>query len=312
MGTILLIEDSAAERADIRKVVEEAGLFDRVLEATDGLQGLRLLLAESVDVVLCDLEMPGLDGEKLLRVKESRAEGHQIPFLFLTGACSTDRKVRLLEDGAADTIGKPFHAAELVARLRLHLKVKKLQDELREKNQQLARLSTTDSVTGLRSRRFVTEALALEFLRSRRYGTALSVVMADIDHFKLVNDGYGHVAGDVVLRGVADLLRAMLRATDVAGRYGGEEFLIVLPHNAPDGAEVLAERWRRACEAAAFRSLSGEEIRATISLGIAGCSARHRSPEDLIGEADAALYRAKEAGRNRTVRADAEPPREGR
>lgn len=308
MGTILLIEDSAAERAGVRKVVEESGLFDRILEATDGLQGLRLLLAEAVDVVLCDLEMPGLDGEKLLRVKESRAEGHQIPFLFLTGACSTDRKVRLLEDGAADTIEKPFHAAELVARLRLHLKVKRLQDELREKNHQLARLSTTDTVTGLRSRRFVTEALALEFLRAQRYGTALSIVMADIDHFKQVNDGYGHLAGDVVLRGVADLLRSQLRATDVAGRYGGEEFLILLSHNGTHGAEVLAERWRRACEAAAFRGLAGEEIRVTISLGVAGCSARHRSPEDLIGEADAALYRAKEAGRNRVVCAqEAEP-----
>jgi len=311
MGTILLIEDSAPQRAEIRKVVEDSGLFDRIVEATDGLQGLRLLLAESVDVVLCDLEMPGLDGEKLLRVKESRAEGHQIPFLFLTGACSTDRKVRLLEDGAADTIEKPFHPAELVARLRLHLKVKRLQDELREKNHQLARLSTTDSVTGLRSRRYVTEALALEFLRAQRYGTALTVAMADIDHFKQVNDRYGHVAGDVVLRGVADLLRAQLRATDVAGRYGGEEFLILLAQNGTRGGEVLSERWRRAVEGAAFRGLAGEEIRVTISLGVASRTSRHASPEDLIAEADAALYRAKEAGRNRVVCAAEPEPESG-
>src|SRR5215472_14572375 len=191
MATILVIEDSDLQRAEIRRALEPAGLFDRILEAPDGLAGLKLLLAESVDVVLCDLEMPGLDGEKLLRVRDSSNAG-EIPFLFLTASADTERKVRLLEDGACDTVTKPCHPAELVARLRLHLKIKRLESELRDKNQMLAKESMTDAVTGLRSRRYVSEVLAIEVLRARRYRRPLGVMMADLDHFKGVNDRFCH------------------------------------------------------------------------------------------------------------------------
>jgi diguanylate cyclase (GGDEF)-like protein len=299
MATILIIDDSDAARAEIRAAVDASDLFDRVLEATDGLRGLKLLLAESVDVVLCDLEMPGLDGEKLLRVKGSRPDGANVPFVFLTASTNVKRKARLLEGGACDAIAKPFHPADLVARLRLHLKVKRLQDELMVKNATLARLSTIDALTGLRTRRYVAEVLSIEFLRTRRYGTPLALFMADLDNFKAVNDEYGHPGGDAVLRGISEQLLSTLRATDVAGRFGGEELLAVLPQNTAEGASVVAERWRADIENTAFVAPDGRLISTTISIGIADYRDSFESPDDLIAAADKVLYVAKQKGRNR-------------
>jgi two-component system cell cycle response regulator len=298
MASILVIEDSDAHRAEIRRAVEGSGLFDRVLEAADGIRGLKLLVSESVDVVLCDLEMPGLDGEKILRVKAATPGRENVPFLFLTASCDVERRVHLLATGACDALVKPFHPEELVARLALHLKVKRLQDELRVKNSTLARLSTVDELTGLRSRRYVCDLLSVELLRARRYRTSLAVLMADLDHFKQVNDRYGHLAGDAVLRGVAQRLLGSFRATDTAGRYGGEELLVVLPQNTAAGAARLAERWRRDVAEAPFEVAGGEPVSVTLSAGVAEYRDDFEIPEDLIAAADAALYRAKEKGRN--------------
>jgi len=298
VATVLVIDDSPVHRAQIVRAVEPAGVFDRVIEADDGLQGLKILLNDPVDVVLCDLEMPGLDGEKLLHVKEATPRSNNVPFVFLTASGNLDRRVRLLETGAADLIVKPFHLGELIARLRLHLRVKRLQDELRVKNETLARLSTTDVLTGLRTRRYSHEVLSIEFLRARRYHSALTVMMADLDHFKKVNDTYGHPTGDAVLRGVADLLLSMLRSSDVAGRYGGEEIIVVLAQSEIDGGRQLAERWRQAVESATFQSPDGHSVSVEISIGLAGYDPSMESAEDLVGRSDAALYRAKDAGRN--------------
>lgn len=299
MPTILIIDDSAAHRAEIQKALEPERLFDRMLLAEDGLKGLKLLLNEQVDLVLCDLELPGFDGEKILRVKDQNPGGTSIPFIFLTASQDFDRRARLLDQGASDAVTKPFHPPELVARLRLHLKIKRLQDELRVKNETLARLSTTDSVTGLKTRRYVSEVLSIEFLRARRYHTGLAVLMADLDHFKKVNDQYGHPAGDGVLRGVSTLLVDKLRVTDIAGRYGGEEIMVLLSCNDLEGAQVVAERWREEVEAFRFALPDGREAGVTISIGAAQFDPKMESPEELVAAADAALYRAKESGRNR-------------
>ncbi len=299
MATLLVIEDSPSQRAEIRKALEPTGLFDRILESGNGLEGLQRLLAEPVDVVLCDVEMPGIDGEKLLSIKESRSEVSDVPLLFLSATADRERRVRLIEAGACDSIPKPFHSSELVARLRLHLKIKRLQDELRIKNEQLSRLSTTDPLTGLRNRRYVDEILNIEVLRARRYGSPLTVLMADIDHFKAVNDQHGHQAGDAVLRGVADILTGSLRATDVGGRYGGEEFIVIMAHNTSDGAAHYADRWRQAIEGTRFNTPDGAAVGVTISIGVASHHDAEQTAMDLVAEADAALYEAKQAGRNR-------------
>jgi diguanylate cyclase (GGDEF)-like protein len=296
MSTILLIEDSPSYRAEIRRVVENAQLFKEILEAEDGLRGLGLLTKAAPDVVLCDLEMPGLDGEKLLSCNPSG-----VPFLFLTASQDATRKVRLLENGACDFIAKPCDPAELVARLKLHLKLRLLQSELREKNLELEKQSRTDAVTGLRNRRYIDEFLAVECLRARRYGAPLSVLMADLDHFKQVNDRYGHPAGDAVLRGMAHLLEGTLRAADVGGRYGGEEFVVILPQTDLEGAAEFGERLRSAVDSTSFE-ISGEApIHVTLSAGAAELDAKMARPEDLVAAADAALYEAKGAGRNRVA-----------
>lgn len=300
MATILVIDDSEKQRAEIRAAVADCGLFDRILEAADGIRGLKLLISEPIDAVLCDLEMPGLDGEKLLRVKRESPGHANLPFLFLTASTDHARRARLLEDGACDAIQKPFHKADLVARLQLHMKVKRLQDELMVKNATLAKLSTVDALTGLRTRRYVTELLSIEFLRARRYKTPLSVLMADIDHFKRVNDAHGHPTGDAVLRGVSESLTRALRATDTGGRYGGEEILVVLPQNNLEGSMIFAERWRSIVEESLFTSPEGAKIQVTISIGVAQFLDQYETADDLIAAADRALYVAKDGGRNRT------------
>jgi diguanylate cyclase (GGDEF)-like protein len=299
MATVLLIDDSARHRAEVRAALETSPHVGRVLEAADGMKGLKLILGEDIDMVLCDLELPGLDGDKLLRVRNSRAGGAEVPFLFVTASQNVDRRTRLLEDGACDTISKPFHTADLLARVHLHLKVKRLQEELLEKNATLARLTTVDALTNLRTRRYVMDCLSIEFLRSRRYRTPFALMMADLDHFKEVNDGFGHPGGDTVLRGVAELLLSGLRATDMPGRYGGEEIIVVLPQNDVEGAAVMAERWRTAVADAAFEVGEGRTARVTVSIGVAGFDEGFETPYDLVAAADSALYLAKQKGRNR-------------
>lgn len=302
MATLLLIEDSAGQRAEIRTALESSAAFDRILEAQDGIHGLRLLLSEPVDVVLCDLELPGLDGEKLLRMRTAARGECEVPFLFLSAVTDYERRARLLRGGASDSITKPFHAADLVARLELHLKLVRLQRELIQKNRLLEQLSTTDPLTGLRNRRYLTEMLAVEFLRAQRHRTPLAVVMGDIDHFKAVNDRHGHAAGDAVLEGVAGVLKRRMRGSDHGGRYGGEEFLLVLASAELEGARIFAERLRQEIDETEFRSESGP-IHVTLSVGVAELRACHETPGDLVAEADEALYRAKQAGRNRVASA---------
>lgn len=306
MGAVLVIDDSETARAEIASVLTHAGLFDRVIEASDGIEGLRSILQERFEAVVCDLEMPGLDGEKVLRAHRGRRGAEDVPFFFVTAERDPDRMARLLRAGAADTIVKPFHPAELIARVETHLRLRRLRAELQEKNAILEKLSTTDSLTGLRNRRWVADVLTLEVLRATRYGTPLSILMADLDHFKRINDEHGHLAGDAVLVHVAEIVLALLRSTDVAGRYGGEELIVLLPQTDVDGAAALAERIRVAVESSPCESGEGERLPVTVSIGVTRLE-RGEDARRVVARADAALYEAKGAGRNRveTLLADA-------
>jgi len=302
VASILIIDDSAEHRSQIRRTLESSGDFEQILEADDGLRGLKMMLNEATDIVLCDLEMPGLDGEKLLRVKHQSLG--DLPFLFLTGSPDQDRRAGLLELGASDVLTKPFHPPELIARLKLHLRTKRLQDELREKNETLARLSTTDPVTGLRTRRFLQDVLAIEFLRAKRYHSELSVLMADLDHFKAFNDQYGHQAGDDALKAVAEVIsHSAQRPLDFAARFGGEEFALVLYGPAHEYGRELPGQIREAVRNLKIvHKQSPTDQYLTVSIGVAMVmSDAKRSMAGAIQMADEALYRAKEEGRNRVV-----------
>jgi diguanylate cyclase (GGDEF)-like protein len=300
-SAVLVIDDSAVHRAELRRALESSAEFGEITEAADGPAGLKALLLQRFDAVICDVELPGFDGEKLLAAKEQRPELADTPILFVSANRNPERKARLLERGASDTLEKPFHPAELLARLGVHLRLQQLRSELREKNLQLERLSITDSLTGLRNRRFAEWFLARELERVRRHGNRLSVCLADIDHFKRVNDEHGHPIGDSALRHVAQLLAAPVRKTDAAARWGGEEFLIGLAQVPLGGAQALAERLRATIEATPLVLPNGRLLELTVSIGVAEIVRTDISPEDLVAAADRALYQAKDGGRNRVA-----------
>jgi diguanylate cyclase (GGDEF)-like protein len=299
-GRILIVDDNAMIRSEIKAVLMKDGTFTHFMEATDGLTAFKTIMEHPPDLVLCDLVMPGFDGLKFLGLKASRKELEQIPVIILTAEDDLDRKAEILERGASDYVTKPFHEKELLARVRIHTKLKLLQDELLEKNAQLEALAITDPLTGLANRRRLMARLEEEVARARRYKTPLSVVMIDIDHFKQVNDTHGHAMGDEVLRNIGAMLKASVRATDLAARYGGEEFTLVLSHTdisaALQAAECLREKF-----SALEHQLDGVTLKKTASLGISGQDGQGEIPsaEDFLKHADEALYRAKQGGRNR-------------
>ncbi len=301
--TLLIIDDSEAVRNRVKESLASSGLFDTVLEAPDGLLGFKLLREHSVDLVLCDLIMRGVDGFKFLALKRSDRKYDDVPVILLTGQENVGSKVRALDSGASDYLVKPFDDAELVARVKVHLKVKQLQDALREKNRELEDLSRRDPLTGVANRRAFHEALATEFARCARYGRPFSFMMVDLDHFKAVNDTHGHQAGDVALISTAKLLVSQLRTNDMVGRYGGEEFAVILPETPHANALQVAERCR--AKIAGTPLVHNDTVfSVTASMGLASLpDPRVSSTEEMIRLADEALYDAKRQGRNRLIAA---------
>ena len=300
-SNVLVIEDSPAQRAELRRALASSPELGEITEAVNGIAGLQALFSQTFDAVICDLELPGFDGEKLLAAKQQRPELADTPILFVSANRDPERKARLLERGASDTIEKPFHPAELLARLGVHMRLRQLRIELQEKNLQLERLSVTDALTGLRNRRFAEWFLARELERAHRHGNRLSVFMADLDHFKRVNDTHGHPVGDAALRHVGALLSKQVRKTDVCARWGGEEFLIALAQVPLEGAIALAERQRQAVEATPLELPDGRRLELTLSIGVAAAVPADATSESLVEAADRALYEAKGAGRNQVV-----------
>lgn len=296
---VLIIDDSENVRAQIARQLQNAALFDRIYQAGDGIEALKLLLETPVDLILCDLEMPRIDGFKLLGMISARKELRDIPVIMLTGHGDSELKVKLLGQGASDYVTKPFDAAELIARVKVHLKIKNLQDELKKSNERLKQLSDTDPLTHIYNRRYMINMLEKEMQRAERKGTHLSLVMIDLDHFKHVNDKYGHQGGDQVLAALAELSQSGLRSYDFIARYGGEEFVMTLPETTHEDALMIAERLRLRIQLHSYTgSLKG--LSTTASMGVATYPTNFiTSLSDLIREADDAMYRAKAAGRNR-------------
>ncbi len=304
--TLLIIDDSTVLRQQVVEILKETGGFSSFLEASNGIEGFKMLIDHDVDVVLCDLEMPGMDGLKFLDMRNARAEARDIPVILLTGREGQSQKIRGLERGASDYVTKPFDPGELIARVRVQVKIKHLQDDLREQNQRLEELSNTDPLTQLANRRFLMKTLDREFQRSVRNNDPLSMVMADIDHFKRINDTYGHQQGDVVLKAVSEALLDELREYDLAARFGGEEFALILPGTELPQATAAAERIRKRVSRLKFEGAL-KPLVLTISLGVATGPRKDVTVfDDLVRLSDDALYAAKREGRNRVVIAD--PP----
>ncbi len=293
-GTILIADDFMVVRAVLRRQLEADG--HTVVEAVDGAEALRACREVRPDVVLLDVEMPVLDGHATLEQLKSDEELRDIPVVFLTGRVDTADVVNGLRLGAHDYLRKPFEANELMARVSAALRTKWLTDELRSRNAELDRVSRIDMLTGLYNRRHLDEHLRRSIAGARRHDRTIGVLLVDIDHFKLVNDRFGHLAGDVVLKEVAARLLGTVRIEDALGRWGGEEFIAVLSDTPASSIAVIAERMRQVIAATPFTLDNGSRIPVTVSIGHT-CGADEA--ETMVHRADDALYAAKAGGRNR-------------
>jgi two-component system cell cycle response regulator len=308
-GTVLVADDSLVIRAVLRHHLEDEGYV--VVEAVDGSQAIEMMRRHHPDMVLLDIEMPVLNGHEVLANVKADGDLRDTPVVFLTGRTGSEEIVAGLRAGAQDYLKKPFEPAELIARVGAAVRTKRLQDALRERSAELDQMSRTDVLTGVFNRRHLDEELGRYVSLATRHGNMVAVVMFDIDHFKRINDTYGHEAGDAVLKEFTRRVQTVVRTEDIlgrsdeslVGRWGGEEFLLVLPQTDLAGACVVGDRVRSAVAAAAF-GVGDREIEITVS---GGCSAGTEPPAELIRRADAALYRAKESGRNRLV-ADSPQP----
>jgi len=294
---ILIVDDSKSVREELKRFLADQRIDADIHEATNGLEGFRLLLDQPTDLVLCDLVMPQFDGFKFLQMCGTRPELAEVPILMLTAIEDVDQKIRVLSSGASDYITKPFHPGELAARVKVHLKIKALQTELRQKNALLLELSTTDGLTKIYNRRHFLELARKEFDRSARMGLALSLLLFDVDHFKQINDGRGHAAGDDVLIALCGVVQDTLRDYDIFGRYGGDEFVVLFPQTDLDPAVRVTERLEKAIRELRVPSLG--DGRVSISGGLVGKSPAHPDLESLLKAADEALYVAKSQGRGR-------------
>ena len=300
-GRILVVDDNLDNLEVLATRLRFRGYT--VDTATSGEEALARVAEDPPDLILLDVMMPGLDGYEVARRIRADPNLPFIPIILVTARDSTQDKVAGLDAGADDYLTKPINYPELEARVRAMLRIKELQGELEEKNRELARLSISDGLTGLYNHRHIQEVVHEEFERAKRTREPLSVVMFDLDHFKRVNDTYGHQVGDRVLQEMARILRSTAREIDKLGRYGGEEFIAVLPDTGIDDAVTFAERVRERVERHPFDVGRGQPIHLTVSAGVA--TYPHPAvynPKTLIHRADQALYAAKNAGRNRVMR----------
>jgi len=300
---ILVVDDSRAQRETLSRVLRDKG-YD-VVEAENGREALKLAKSAAPDLVLLDMILPDMDGREVLRlVKPPQQSDQFLPVIILSVKGDVSTKVEGLKLGADDFLVKGVDDQEILARVDVMLRIKSLQERLREMQSKLEEQSITDSLTGLKNRRFFDERLREEFQRAQRYGDYLSLIMADLDHFKQVNDRFGHQAGDAVLREAAALIRGSLRDPDICARYGGEEFAVILPKTHMSGALAVAERVWRAVGAKEFQigtdgTTPLHTIRVTASVGVAFYPSKDIvSSELLVRFADQALYEAKRQGRN--------------
>jgi two-component system cell cycle response regulator len=290
---VLVVDDDRLQRLQTMRLVAEWGA--QGVGAHTAAEAIRQYRAERPDIVLLDVVMPDVDGYKLSKLLKADAEF--VPIIMLTALDDVGAKRRGLAAGADEFLTKPVSPIDLKIRVSSMLRIRRLARDLEEANRRLEALAGVDPLTQLPNRRILKERLEQEFSRVVRYRRPLACLILDVDHFKRVNDDHGHLLGDEVLTRVGSTIASTIRRSDLAGRYGGEEFLVIAPETSSSGAAALGERLRHAIGSAPAGSLP----RVTVSIGVATTDPTTQAAEDLLRSADRALYAAKEAGRNRVI-----------
>jgi diguanylate cyclase (GGDEF)-like protein len=294
---LLVVDDAPANIRVLRNLlVEEA----RVLFATSGRDALAVARSEQPDLILLDVMMPDMDGYEVCRALKADPTTQDLPVIFVTGLTEATDETRGLEAGAIDYITKPFIPAVVRMRVRNHLALRRVTNELHRLNAELLRLARTDALTGVSNRRHFFEQIGEEMSRMRRYRHQAAVFMLDLDHFKRLNDGYGHDVGDRALVETAAAVRGTLRVHDLFGRLGGEEFAGFLPETELSHAVTVCERLRELIAAIRLPT-AGETAQVTASIGVAAIDAQNETVEIALRRADQAMYAAKQSGRNRVI-----------
>jgi two-component system chemotaxis response regulator CheY len=307
---ILIADDDPGSRRLLSVSLAYGG--HEVVVAEDGARAWHLFQQEPTRLVITDWVMPNLDGTGLIsRIRAAAALQGYTYIILLTALGDKPNVVTGLEAGADDYLTKPFDADELLARVAIGERIITLEENLNASRRKAETMAMQDTLTGILNRRAIQDRAAAELSRLKRgqVRPSLSVIMLDLDHFKQVNDAYGHAAGDAVLRQVAERLTQQLRAYDWVGRWGGEEFLIVLPGTGLPEARAAAERLRECLAAMPATMADGRTIALSASLGVASLSAAEADdiPLDaIVRSADRALYRAKSQGRNQVCLAEAD------
>ena len=292
---VLVVDDVSQNLQVIADILEEVG-YDTTF-ATSGEQALERIAIAQPDLILLDLMMPGMDGFEVCTRLKSEPKLAGIPVIFLTASQEKHHLVEAFGQGAVDYITKPFNAPELLARVRTHLELKHTQDQLRQCLKELERLAITDSLTQIGNRRHISGLAQQEFNRACRYHRVFSLLIFDIDHFKKVNDTYGHSVGDQVLKIIAKTVLRSLRKVDYFGRWGGEEFLVIIPEIDGKTAVTVAERLREGI-AQTIISVGEQSLYVTVSIGVASYKSADQTIDAILERADQALYHAKKQGRN--------------
>ncbi len=303
---VLAAEDNAVYRTLLRAMLTKWG-YDVVM-AHDGTEAWQILQSpDAPRLAILDWMMPGLDGVEICRRVRSAGREPYIYILLLTSRTESQDLVAGMDAGADDYLLKTTKPPELRVRLRAGRRIIDLQEKLVRAREALREQATHDSLTGLLNRASILEHLQDELARAGRQDQPLCLLMVDLDHFKSVNDTYGHLAGDAVLREAARRMKAAVRRYDAIGRYGGEEFLIVLSGCEREDARARAERIRAAVAAEPF-AVGAQSIQVTTSIGVACCAVSARlAPDALVRNADLAVYQAKSLGRNYVAGAGCAP-----
>ena len=294
---VLVADDSRIYRKLVEDTLSEKQYA--LLFAKSGREAIDLFSEHQPSLVITDWMMPDLSGIELCEHIRNHSRQTYTYLIILTGITEKNKLVKGLAAGADDFLTKPFHSEELLARVGVGRRIVELHRQLAAKNLLLEELARTDPLTGLPNRRAIEDWATRQLSGAARYGFSFLVVLADLDHFKSVNDTHGHDAGDRVLKKFAEILKANSRRSDICGRIGGEEFLFILTHTTQENARIVIERIRAELEATKF-DFDGASLTVTASFGLAGFEGTQTADFNrLVAQADVALYAAKRTGRNR-------------